>query len=378
LVKLEQAVTELIAEESRPRRESGQPAVAVEPPASPDGPNSTAENIPPTDGTGAEQPAAADAGPQESEQEPVADIFRQTIRSLDVFKTVHTGGKTWSWLKLMANPTENQLQDYSEKISTFMREKLLTIGGATTAAIASIVFGIIIMVVALYFFLLDGPAMLAAIKHVSPLDENHDQELIEEFSTVSRAVVLATLLSALAQGVLAGIGLWFFGFEQVFLLTILTTCLALVPFVGAAAVWIPACVWLYAIDGQLGAAIGLAIYGTAVISMVDNLIKPWVLHGQSNLHPLLALLSVLGGVTALGPVGILIGPMIVAFLQTTLEILRKELSKLDVVPPELATESGEVRTTPVGTEAKVVQKSESLPVKTGSGKAGPEKKKKRR
>lgn len=302
-------------------------------------------------------------GPDPEPKRPVTELIRETKRSLDLFKTVHTGGKTWSWLKLMANPTDMELEEYSSRLSTFLREKLLTIGGATTAALGSLLFGLAIMIVAVYFFLLDGPAMLAAIKHVSPLDKTHDDELIQEFSTVSRAVVLATLLSALAQGILAGIGLWYCGFEQVFLMTILTTCLALVPFIGAAAVWVPACIWLYAMDGRLGAAIGLAIYGTAVISMVDNFIKPWVLHGQSNLHPLVALLSVLGGVTALGPVGILIGPMIVAFLQTTLEILRKELSKLDVPAHDVAAESGSLATVNVASPAPVPAKPSQPPNK---------------
>ena len=63
--------------------------------------------------------------------------------------------------------------------------------------------------------------------------------------------------------------------------------------------------------------------------MADNFIKPYILHGQSNLHPLVALLSVLGGVTALGPIGLLIGPMVVVFLQTLLKILQRELRTME-------------------------------------------------
>jgi predicted PurR-regulated permease PerM len=77
------------------------------------------------------------------------------------------------------------------------------------------------------------------------------------------------------------------------------------------------------------AAILLALYGAGVISLADNVIKPLVLHGQSNLHPLLALLSVLGGVQALGPIGILVGPMVVVFLQTLLNIMHGELMTME-------------------------------------------------
>ena len=79
------------------------------------------------------------------------------------------------------------------------------------------------------------------------------------------------------------------------LLTLLTMVLALVPFTGAAAVWIPVSLYLFFVLGHTWSAVGLALYGAFVISLSDNIIKPIVMHGQSNLHPLLALLSVLGG-----------------------------------------------------------------------------------
>ena len=185
------------------------------------------------------------------------------------------------------------------------------------------------MIISLYFFLLDGPAMLDSLKNLSPINDSYEQELITEFGKVSRAVVVATLLAAMVQALLGGIGYYFAGLESIFLLTLLTGVLALVPFVGAAAVWIPCSLWLFFIQNEITAAIGLAVYGTLVISMADNLIKPLVLHGQSNIHPLFALLSVLGGVAALGPIGILIGPMVVAFLQTLLKILQREMTSMD-------------------------------------------------
>ena len=72
----------------------------------------------------------------------------------------------------------------------------------------------------------------------------------------------------------------------------------------------------------------LAVYGAAVVSVIDNVIKPMVLHGRSNLHPLLALLSILGGVKALGPIGIFVGPMVVTFLYVLLVMMQKEIDVL--------------------------------------------------
>ena len=76
----------------------------------------------------------------------------------------------------------------------------------------------------------------------------------------------------------------------------------------------------------------LVVWGVAIVAMIDNVIKPWVLRGQSNLHPLWALLSVIGGVNALAAIGILVGPMVVALLQSLLKILRSELDALETKP----------------------------------------------
>ena len=201
-----------------------------------------------------------------------------------------------------------------------------------------IVIGLAIMVVALYYFLADGPGMVRALMQLSPLDARYEQELLERFGSVSRAVVVAILLSALVQGSFAGIGYYLAlpADAPVFLLTLLTMICAMIPFVGAGLVWVPVCLWVLFYgeqvvngqvihDGNTIKAIMLAIYSAVVVSGVDNIIKPFVLHGQSNLHPLLALLSILGGVQVLGPVGILVGPMLVSFLQALLNMLRIEL-----------------------------------------------------
>ena len=253
--------------------------------------------------------------------------------AFDNFKTRQLGGKTKAWATTLLNPTEEQSQVYITKITNQLRETLFVFGGKGLTYILFMVGGSIVMIVSFYFFLLDGKSMINAFKRLSPLDDEHEQELVDQFSKVSRAVVVATLLSALVQGLLAGVGFYFANLESIFLLTVLSGVLAMVPFLGAASVWIPCALYLYFIDNNITAAIGLAIYGAAVISMADNIIKPLVLHGQSKLHPLFAFLSVIGGLAMLGPIGILIGPMIVAFLQTLLEILHNEVRELKQTAP---------------------------------------------
>ncbi len=194
--------------------------------------------------------------------------------------------------------------------------------------LGNFVFGFLVMVFSLYYFLADGPDMIESVSKLLPLKSGYQTELLGEFQMVSRAIVSATLLSALAQGLLAAIGFTIFGVESVFLLMLLTMLMSMVPFVGSLSVWGSAALWLY-FTGQPEYAIGLAVYGLLIISMADNIVKPLVLGGQSQLHPLWALLSVLGGLKAMGPIGVFVGPLVLAFLQAGLKMMQQELTMLD-------------------------------------------------
>ena len=259
-------------------------------------------------------------------------LLNNATEQFTEFRPQLLGGKTNAAIVDLVNPSGEDTKRYIDEATNFLKDNLVGFSRTGVSFLGSLLLGTAIMTIGLYFFLLDGPKMLESFMGLSPIDDEHEKELAEEFARVSRAVVVATLLSALVQGLLAGIGFYFVGLDSIFLLTVLSAVLAMVPFVGAAAVWIPCSLYLFFIDNNMTAAIGLAIYGAAVISMADNVIKPFVLHGQSNLHPLLALLSVLGGVATLGPIGILVGPMVVAFLQTLLKILRREMRDLDQMP----------------------------------------------
>lgn len=244
-------------------------------------------------------------------------------------KTGLLGGPVKSLAREYANPTTADVETMTNNVLGYVQPRLLSITGATGAFVVKMIFASIILVVATFFFLHDGPSMIKTIMYLSPLDDAYEQELLLEFDRISRAVVLATVLSAIVQGMTAGIGYYFAGVDYLFLLIMLTTVFAMVPFVGPAVIWIPVCLYLGLYEDRMLAACVLAVWGVAIVGTIDNVVKALVLHGQSQLHPLLALLSVLGGVQTLGPVGIVVGPMVVAMLQTLLSILQRELLHFD-------------------------------------------------
>ncbi len=228
-------------------------------------------------------------------------------------------------LKLLANPSDAEIQSMIESAQSYLSPRVFSLTQAAGQYLLELLVGFVILIISLYFFFADGSRMILTMMRLSPLDDEYERRLLMEFDQISRAVVLASVLSALAQGVLSAIGFWVAGLPMVIFLFLITTFMSLVPFLGAASVWIPCAIYLAAIEHRMGAAVLLAIYGGVVVSSIDNVIKMYVLQGHSQLHPLLALLSVLGGIQVFGPIGILVGPMVVVFLQTLLEILNHEL-----------------------------------------------------
>jgi predicted PurR-regulated permease PerM len=284
----------------------------------------------------------------------LAAAVKVSQQSLDDLREAIFGGPLKLWARRLLKFDDAQLAQFHEEAQAIARPLAL----GTTQFVGSFVMHLLmvlaVMSVSLYYFLADGPLMLEQLMKVTPLDSRYEVQLLDQFGQLTRAILVAMLLSAAVQGVLAGVGYALAGFDSIFLLSVLTMVFAIVPFIGAIPIWGSCALWLFLHDGRPQAAIALAAYGTILGFVGDNLIKPWVLHGRSNLHPLLGLLSVLGGVQALGPIGIVVGPMAVAILQTLLVILRTELAAMDDASP------GSLKTTLLEAKPPPAMADESL------------------
>jgi predicted PurR-regulated permease PerM len=144
-------------------------------------------------------------------------------------------------------------------------------------------------------------------------------------------VILGTLFCALMQSTLMGIGLVILRIEGIWILTGLTFLCSMIPLVGAAVVWVPLTLWLAA-TGDYSSAAFLGIYGAAVVSTSDNLVRAYVLHGQAGMHPLLAIISVIGALQLVGMWGVFLGPLIAALFYTLLKLLNARLQETDQTP----------------------------------------------
>lgn len=189
---------------------------------------------------------------------------------------------------------------------------------------ASTLFLFFIALIASYYFFRDGKYFTAYLIKLSPLKGANDVLIIRRLAIAVRSVALGTVSIALLQGVLTAIGLSIFGFDRAILWGCVAAIGALVPGVGTTVVFIPAVLYLIATGSQL-AAIALGIWGALAVGLIDNLLGPYMMSRGNNVHPFLLLLSVLGGITLFGPIGFILGPVILSLFLVFLELYHTQI-----------------------------------------------------
>ncbi len=195
-------------------------------------------------------------------------------------------------------------------------------------AVVGMIVGLTMFLIAFYYFLCDGASLLDATQKLIPVQIDYQRQLIHEFNRVMQSVVSATMLSSIAQGAATAIVLYFLGFHNFFLLFVVATFASLIPIAGTWMVWGPCAIWLWFGEPPAhGSAIFLAIFGIAVIGTMDNVIKAYVLQSDTSLHPLLAFVSVFGGMQVMGLWGIFVGPVVACCLHALVKIFNTELSE---------------------------------------------------
>lgn len=222
------------------------------------------------------------------------------------------------------------IENIVEQSASSVARKTLGMAGAAFTFIGNLVMAIVslgMFIIALFFFLRDGPRLLSATSDLIPVKLDHQTQILMQFEKSVRAVVSSTFFAAIAQGIATSLMLYFLGFHRFFLIFFLTTFFAMIPLAGAPVVWVPCAVWL-AYQGYWVSAVFLVVYGAAFIGTLDNVIRTYILHTDVKLHPLLAFISVLGGVQAMGLWGIFIAPIVASCLHALILIFNTELKEL--------------------------------------------------
>jgi predicted PurR-regulated permease PerM len=159
-----------------------------------------------------------------------------------------------------------------------------------------------------------------------PLSPAHAKRLMNNVSDTIVANVYGVLLVGIGQGLLTGLALAFVGIPSPLLLGLLAGIASVIPVVGPSLVWLPAGVYLI-FAGATWKGVFLLLWGAVAVSAVDNVLRPWVVSGKVELHPLVLIVFILGGVSAFGFLGLFLGPVIASVLAALFDMLREEISK---------------------------------------------------
>ncbi len=227
-------------------------------------------------------------------------------------------------------PREIKKEEFRKQLWTGIQkstEQLVKNTPGVVGTFMSFILSAAIVILGMYFFLVDADMFVVSSERLFPLHADYQRIIRKKFVSVTRAVVLGTFLAAIAQGVATGIALRLAGFPQFTLLTVLATLSAIIPFAGTALIWVPCVIWLGITDwqGNMTTIIVLSAYELIVVGLLDNLIRAYVLNSDAKLHPLLAFLSVLGGLQWMGLWGVFVGPLVASCLHALMEIMRQEI-----------------------------------------------------
>ncbi len=234
------------------------------------------------------------------------------------------------WLEEPAGRLVEKVPSSSAELSKSVVREVRTRGGDAAAAVGAtlsvagqFVFQAAMMLIALYFLLLQGDELVAWLDRLSPLKPGQTAELLAEFKRVSYAVILSTLITAGVQAVAALIGYLFAKVPHPIFFTGVTFFVAFIPAVGAGTACL-AVALLSLLTGHPYAALFLAIWALTIVSLVDNLIKPLLIKVGMQMNGAVVFFSLIGGLAAFGGVGLLLGPLVTALLLALLRIYQRD------------------------------------------------------
>lgn len=215
------------------------------------------------------------------------------------------------WVESVTPFTTAQIQVWAMEGGKTLLALLVGVSGSLFASALGALVSVVLTLFLLFFFLRDGEEMARRLIGLIPLSAERKAMLADHLSGVTRAVAFGALLTALVQGALVGISFALVRLPSPVVFGVLAAVAALLPLVGTSLIWLPAA-GVLVFQGRVGAAIFLVVWGIAVVSSVDNFLRPMLISGRAQISTLPVFLGLLGGIAAFGPIGIVLGPVVVA------------------------------------------------------------------
>ena len=223
--------------------------------------------------------------------------------------------------------TGDELNKYVSEIARFVGLFLYNQARAIASNMLAFVINFFLMLLVIYYLLIDGPRLISFIMDLSPLPNNQDEILLKKFKGMAGAILIGNGLGGLIQGVIGGLVFSFFGLASPFLWGVIMGLLAFLPIIGIGMVFIPAAIYLF-LKGRIGASIFFVVFYVLLSGGVEYLFKPKIVGQQVKMHTLLGFLAIIGGLKLFGILGIIYGHLVITAVLTVEDIYRTSYQTL--------------------------------------------------
>jgi predicted PurR-regulated permease PerM len=230
------------------------------------------------------------------------------------------------WMRENATVSAQQVQDWLTNGAQSLLKNAASMGGTLALGVVGSLVGFFMMLFLLFFFLRDGRRLLGHLARFIPIEPGRRAKLLSYLADVTLAVVVGSVGTALIQGILAGVGFAIVGLPSPVVFAVLATIAAFLP-AGSAIVLIPAVLYLLVVD-RWGAAIFLAVWSAAV-GVIDNFLRPFLTSQRAEVSTLAVFVGAIGGASAFGVLGLVIGPVLLGFTAALLEFAEESLITAD-------------------------------------------------
>ncbi len=220
-------------------------------------------------------------------------------------------GRLAQWINERTPISFDDIQKWLVSEARSLLELILTGGRQLFLGAVGLAVSLVLTLFIVYFLFRDGDVMARRVLELIPGDAGRKKSLASHLSDVMRAVVFGALVTALVQGTLVGAAFAISGLPSPVVFGFLTALAALLPVAGTALVWVPAAIALYA-QGRAGWALFMVLWGAVVVGSADNILKPRLISGRARISTLPVFFGVIGGLAAFGPIGLFLGPLVIA------------------------------------------------------------------
>ena len=232
-------------------------------------------------------------------------------------------GPALAWVQQTTGVTLAQIQAWAVEAAQAILKALAGLGRAAFLGALGTVIGFALMMFILFFAIRDSEGVFRALRELVPLEEKEKTRLFGHLASVTRALVYGTGVTAIVQGTLIGLGFAAVGLPSPVVFGVLAALAALIPLAGTPVVWVPAVIVLAA-QGRWTAALIIVVWG-GFVTTIDNFLRPWLVSGRAEIGALTVFVGVLGGIAAFGPIGIILGPLVLAL---AIALIRFSLEKV--------------------------------------------------